>query len=84
MSAKAYSGRLAQAVGARVREIRQAKGLTQRELAARIGVPGFERTHLTRIERGLHLVDIHTCNRVAQALGLDLAGLLSCIDGIVP
>jgi putative transcriptional regulator len=64
-------------VGARVRELRLEAELTQQELADRIG---SHRPIIGRIERGVHVVTLEVCVRVAAALELDLGTLLACLD----
>jgi transcriptional regulator with XRE-family HTH domain len=68
---------LAQRVGARIRELRLDAELKQRELADLIGV---HRPVMGRIERGVHQTDLGTIARIAEALGLDVATVLVCLD----
>jgi transcriptional regulator with XRE-family HTH domain len=53
-----------------IREARQTKGLTQRELSTRVGIP---QSHISKIEQGR--VDLQTSNlmQIARALDLELA-----------
>jgi transcriptional regulator with XRE-family HTH domain len=58
----------------RIREIRQGKGLTLAQLAARIGV---STAHLSEVERGVKRVNNHLLERLSEALGVtppDLVG----------
>lgn len=50
--------------------------LTQRELCERMAWPGFERVHLSRLERGLHKPSIELVARIAQALGTTASALV--------
>lgn len=60
----------------RFRQIRVAKGLAQREIAAALRVP---RTYITKLERGI-VLNPHqgTLPRLAAALGVQVDDLLSC------
>jgi transcriptional regulator with XRE-family HTH domain len=61
-------------VGQRVRALREAKGLTQDELATRAGL---HRVHVTQIEGGRYESPrLDTLRRLAKALGVSLAELL--------
>ena len=60
--------------GKRVRELRQAKGLSQEELAHRAGV---HRTYLGGIERGERNPALRNIAALAEALGLTLEELFS-------
>jgi DNA-binding XRE family transcriptional regulator len=72
MEAIAASGR--KALGNRVRQLREAAGLTQEELVARAGIG---RITLIRIEQGEQSPRYETLMRIAQALGLRIGELLS-------
>ena len=61
-------------VGDRVRSSRLASGLTQAELAARIGL---QRTMISKIEAGERAVDALELYHLADALGVPLAHLIS-------
>ena len=58
--------------GYRVRELRQAKGLSQEELAFKVGV---HRTYLGGIERGERNPSLKNIDLIANALGISLAEL---------
>jgi transcriptional regulator with XRE-family HTH domain len=60
--------RLAVAVGARIRDLRQREGMTLDELAqaSRIGSKG----HLSNVERGLVRPNIQTLKQLADGLGV--------------
>lgn len=53
-------------VGARIEQIRTTLGLTQEELAVRVGM---ERTSVTNIERGRQRLLLNTVEKFARALG---------------
>jgi transcriptional regulator with XRE-family HTH domain len=55
-----------EAIGARLREIRQAKGLSAREAAERAGVTP---AYLSRLETGKLSPTVASVSRVMQALG---------------
>lgn len=71
-------------VGAHVRALRLARGMTQRQLAERTGVRGFYKQHITRIEKGHHLVGLELLSGVARALDVEVSELLTCLDGMRP
>ena len=56
--------------GERVRELRQAKGLSQEELAFKVGV---HRTYLGGIERGERNPSLKNIDSITNALGISLA-----------
>ena len=58
--------------GHRVRELREAKGLSQEELAFKVGV---HRTYLGGIERGERNPSLKNIDLIANALGISLAEL---------
>lgn len=64
------------AVGARVRYIREQLGLTQDDLAKRVGLT---RCSLTNIETGRQRLLLHTVERLADALGTTPRHLLKGI-----
>lgn len=55
------------------RRAREAQGLTQKALAARCGISGM---YVSQIESQQRIPALHTCRRLAQALGLDEQRLL--------
>ena len=61
-------------IGAKVRELRKAQGLSQEELAARSGI---DRTYVSQIERAVKNVTIVSLDKVARGLGISLAELVS-------
>jgi len=58
--------------GHRVRELREAKGLSQEELAFKVGV---HRTYLGGIERGERNPSLKNIDLIAKALEISLAEL---------
>jgi transcriptional regulator with XRE-family HTH domain len=63
--------------GNRVRELRQAKGISQEELAEKAGI---HRTYLGGIERGERNPCLKNILQVATALGVTLSELFSFND----
>lgn len=61
------------ALGEAIRKARQAKGLSQEQLALLAGV---DRSHLGRIERAENEVALLLLKRIANALDLTAAGLM--------
>lgn len=59
--------------GARVRKVREARGLSQEELAARAGI---HRTYIGGVERGERNVGLKNVLRIARALDLPASALL--------
>ncbi len=64
-------------IGGRIRELREAKGLTITEVAQRAGM---ERPNLSRLEHGRHLPSLDTLDRIAEALEAPVAALLARRD----
>ena len=60
--------------GDRVRELRQAAGVSQEELAHKVGV---HRTYLGGIERGERNPSLKNIAAIAEALGVSLSRLFS-------
>lgn len=63
-----------QAVGIRVRQIREALGITQQELSNRCA--GLDRTSIANIEGGRQRLLLQTVERLAAALGTTPKALL--------
>ena len=53
-------------MGARIRQLRTAKGVSQTELAERAGLV---QCHIVRIEQGRYSVGLDTLQAIAKALG---------------
>ncbi len=56
-------------VGDKIRKIRTFRGMTQKELAERVG---RERTYINRIEKGETDLQLSSFIRIAEALGIML------------
>lgn len=67
----------AERIGARVRALREAAGLTQGELARRTGI---HRPNIARIESGRHMPSLDTVVRIARALDVQPSAILSVLD----
>ncbi|MGA0570042.1 helix-turn-helix domain-containing protein [Variovorax sp. VNK109] len=65
--ATSFDQGVATAFGEVVREIRKTKGLSQEGLA---NAAGIERSHMGKIERGLHLPSLVMVMNLAEALGM--------------
>ena len=63
--------------GARLRELRQKRGLTQVALAE---VTGFPQSHVSQMERGEKLPQLATLIRLAVALDCKLTALVKVFD----
>jgi transcriptional regulator with XRE-family HTH domain len=59
--------------GGRLKKIREARGLTQRDLSDRVGI---ELVQISRYERGQYLPNAETLASLAQVLDIDLNFLL--------
>ncbi len=66
------AGNIKKRFGRRLRELRQAKGLSQEELAFR---SGLHRTYISSTERGQRNVSLMNIEKLAQALNADIANL---------
>jgi transcriptional regulator with XRE-family HTH domain len=64
--------------GERVRERREALGLSQESLAAQSGIHW---TFLGQVERGRRNISLHNLLKVAKGLGVDAGAL---VQGLVP
>jgi transcriptional regulator with XRE-family HTH domain len=64
--------------GRRLRELREARGVSQSELARRTGSP---RTYVIAIEQGKHEPSLELLGRIAAALGYDLRDVLWALVG---
>jgi transcriptional regulator with XRE-family HTH domain len=60
-------------VATAVRDLRHVRNLSQRQLAARMGVP---RTYISKIENGKAMPTLGSLDRLARALKVDIASLL--------
>lgn len=73
-----WSGGRKNIIGEKVRQLRKARGLTQRALAEQLQLVGYDVTDLTilRIESGERFVPDYEVKALAQVLGVDYAALL--------
>ena len=62
--------------GRRLREVREARNLSQEELAAKAGV---HRTYVGLLERGERNVTLRTIERLADALSVGMAELMPTV-----
>src|ERR1700681_790678 len=60
-------------VATAVRDLRHVRNLSQRQLAARMGVP---RTYISKIENGKAMPTLSSLDRLAKALQIDICNLL--------
>ncbi len=65
----------------RIREVRKAKGLTLHEVAAAC-VPATTAQTIGRLETGMRTVSVGWLNRIAKALGVEAADLVTLPDRI--
>lgn len=56
-------------LGARIKELRKSRGLSQNELSERIGI---DAKHLSRIEVGNSYPSLDTLERISQSLGVEI------------
>jgi transcriptional regulator with XRE-family HTH domain len=60
-----------------LRRLREARGLTQEELAERAGI---HRTYLSDVERGSRNLSLVNIERLAAALALPISGLFLIVE----
>lgn len=65
------------AIGQRIKELRQAAGLSQERLALEIGM---DRTYLASVEAGKRNVSIINLKKIANGLNLSLSELFEGVD----
>jgi transcriptional regulator with XRE-family HTH domain len=65
-------------VGVRIRELRFAAGLTQAQLAERVG-PTLAVESVSRIERGVHVPSLGRLEELVGALGATMDGFLASL-----
>ncbi len=56
-------------LGEKIRQIRKSKGLTQEQLAEKIGI---DNKHLSRIEKGRHMPTYNIIKKLAKVLDFDI------------
>lgn len=64
-------------LGARIRELRQKRGLSQQALAERVGIP---QTHVSAMELGIQFPNLLTVHRLAIALECKVTDLVRVFD----
>ncbi|GAC1627225.1 MAG: helix-turn-helix transcriptional regulator [Nevskia sp.] len=79
--ATTYDVESAQAFGAVVREARTEQGMAQEALASKAGI---ERSHMGKIERGEHMPTLVLVLKIARALGVSSAKLLTATEARLP
>jgi transcriptional regulator with XRE-family HTH domain len=60
-------------VGKRIRSLREQKGISQQDLAAKCN---FEKSNLSRIEAGKNNLTLKTLNKISTALEVSIVSLL--------
>ena len=60
-------------IGARIKEIRESKGISQQSLA---DACNFEKSNMSRIEAGRTNLTVRTLYKISQALGIKLSELV--------
>jgi transcriptional regulator with XRE-family HTH domain len=70
-------GELQRVVGRNIRRLRRARGLSQEDLAAEIGV---HRTYMGGVERGERNLTLRSLERLADRLGVSPISLLEDAD----
>lgn len=68
-----FEARFYRSLGSLVRKIREESGLTQDQLAQKIGLT---RTSITNLEHGRQKIQVHVLYELANALGVEPADLL--------
>ncbi len=76
-----HGGDLKRRFGRKVQELREARGLTQEQLAARIG---RSVDTVSNIERGLNATRLETAHQLATAFGVRLRDLFDLDDELEP
>jgi transcriptional regulator with XRE-family HTH domain len=67
--------------GARLREMRIERGLTQPDLAGRVGTSA---SNISDLERGIKVPTLTTIARLANALSCNVTELVKVLDGTQP
>jgi transcriptional regulator with XRE-family HTH domain len=68
---------LSKKIGATVRRLRQARGLSQEAFADHCGL---HRTYIGAIERGEKTISVETANKLAQAFSLSLQDFFGQVE----
>ncbi len=72
--------RLYQLIGEKIKTYRKSQGLTQADLAAKLG---FERTSITNIESGKQHTPLHLLYRICVFLEIDIKDLMPNIPDVL-
>ena len=64
-------------VGKTIQQLRKAKGMSQEVLS---GLAGLDRTHYSKIERGLRSPNLDTLFKISNALGMEPHELVAIIE----
>lgn len=67
---------ITEALGKRIRELRNKTGLSQEKFALRIGM---DRTYFASVEAGRRNISIHNIKKIADGLGVSLSELFETI-----
>lgn len=78
-----WTGTSKNIIGPRVRLLRQSQGLTQKGLAEKLQLEGYDLTDLTilRIENGTRFVADYEVKALARVLGVSCGDLMGETDG---
>lgn len=75
---------LAKLIGVQLKKIRNAKGLTQEQVAERTGQIGYSKTQISRIEKGRQNFEIETLERIMRALDISPNELFNFYEPYLP
>lgn len=68
-------------LGARIRQLREQQGLSQRRFSIMVGM---DRTYLIAVEHGRRNIAIENISKIANGLGVTLSELFEGVDSSVP
>lgn len=68
-------------LGARIRQLREQQGLSQRRFSMMVGM---DRTYLIAVEHGRRNIAIENISKIANGLGVTLSELFEGVDSSVP
>ena len=68
-------------LGARIRQLREQQGLSQRRFSMMVGM---DRTYLIAVEHGRRNIAIENISKIANGLGVTLSELFEGVDASVP
>ena len=81
MGARTFDAGIAAAFGGAVQAVRHELGISQEVLAAKAGI---ERSHLGKLERGVHLPTAVAIFKIADALGCHSYELMAYVEALLP